>query len=237
MPAPRVLAALAALAVLVSGVLASVATLVERDGIEADLTTRSREALARYRVPADVVDFSGRDATVSARSPRSALLAKAVVESVDGVRSVDVVTTGSHDGPPGAHLGALVDPGTDDAAAKARLQWSLDRVLADTPITFLPDSARLTSDGEAAVAKVAESLVEAPTDWRFEVGGHVARVPGADPESAEELSYERAEAVTEELVNLGISPEQVEAVGYGDTRPLSEHGTSPTDRRVEISVR
>lgn len=236
MPAPRVLAALAALAVLVSGALALVATLVERDGIETELTTRSREALARYRVPADVVDFSGRDATVSARSPRSALLAKAVVESVDGVRSVDVVTTGSHGGPPGAHLGALVDPGTDDAA-KARLQRSLDRVLADTPITFLPDSARLTSEGESAVVKVAESLVEAPTDWRFEVGGHVARVPGADPESAEELSYERAEAVTEELVNQGISPGQVEAVGHGDTRPLSEHGTSPTDRRVEISVR
>ena len=63
MRAPRVLAALAALAaVLISGVLALVATLVERDDIEADLAVRSQEALARYRVPADVVDVAGRDA-------------------------------------------------------------------------------------------------------------------------------------------------------------------------------
>ncbi|CAM2784724.1 OmpA family protein [Saccharomonospora xinjiangensis] len=235
MPAPRLLAAFAALAVLVTGVLALVATVVERGGIEADLTARSREALSRSGLPAEAVSFSGRDATVQARSPHEALLAESVVEDVDGVRSVDVVISGGHGGPPTPQRGAApADPG---ASAKARLQRSLDEVLADNPITFRPYSSDLTSGGEDAVARVAETLSGAPTDWRFEVAGHTARVSGADPESAEELSYARAEAVAEELVDLGVPPDQVKPVGYGDTRPLSRHGTSAIDRRVEISVR
>ncbi|EIF00696.1 OmpA family protein [Saccharomonospora glauca] len=234
MRAPRVLAALAALAaVLISGVLALVATLVERDDIEADLAVRSQEALARYRVPADVVDVAGRDATVLADSPRSALLAKAVVENVDGVRSAAIVI-GSRESAGTGRVDTAVDP---DAPAKARLQRSLDRQLTANPITFLPNSARLTSDGEKAVRRVAESLTEAPTDWRFEVGGHAARVSGADSRSAEELSRARAETVAEELVSLGVSPDQVKAIGYGDARPLSKHGTAASDRRVEIRVR
>ncbi|TMZ46172.1 OmpA family protein, partial [Klebsiella pneumoniae] len=64
MSAPRRFAVLAVLAVVVSGVLALLAVLVERDDIESDLTTRARDALEQAHLPTDVVTFSGRDATV-----------------------------------------------------------------------------------------------------------------------------------------------------------------------------
>ena len=233
MPAKRVLAVLAASAVLLSGVLALLATLVEADGIEADLAERSRQALAEAGLPTDVVSFSGRDADVRARTPREALLASAVVATVDGVRSVDVseVATAS---PAQAERGLVAEA---HRAATALLQRAVDDVLAEHPITFRPDSAALTRAGEDAVAEVAAVLADAPSDRRFEVGGHVARVLGSDREGAEELSHARAAAVAEELVNHGIPPQQVTSVGYGDTRPLSRLGTSAIDRRVEITVR
>ncbi|WP_298179731.1 OmpA family protein [Saccharomonospora sp.] len=223
MSAPRRFAVLAVLAVVVSGVLALLAVLVERDDIESDLTTRARDALEQAHLPTDVVTFSGRDATVRTDSLQDALFAKAMLEGVEGVRSVEI-----------AEPASARDP---DASRKVGLQREIDRALAETPITFAADSANLDADGRKAVENVAELLETAPTDWRFEIAGHVARVSGAEPESARELSHERAEAVAEELVDSGVSPGQVDPVGYGATRPLSDSGTSSIDRRVEITVR
>ncbi len=234
MPPARRYAVLTALAVLVTGALAFAATSVERAGIEADLTTRARDALSASNLPGEV-SFTGRDATVRTGTPREALLARAVVRGLDGVRSVTVVSApGRAEGGPDGTPDAVTDP---DTVAKARLQRAVDDVLADDPIEFRPYSADPSPDGLDTVSAVAALLADAPSDWRFEVGGHVARVPGAEPESAGELSEARAEVVAEELVDLGVSPEQVNPVGYGDTRPLSDRGTSAADRRVEITVR
>ncbi|WP_277671381.1 OmpA family protein [Saccharomonospora viridis] len=223
MSASRRFTVFAVAAVLVSGALALTAALVERADIESELTARAQEALAQSRLPTDVVTFSGRDATVRADSRREALLAKAVIDEVDGVRSVEIAAPKSASEP--------------HAERKAGLQRGIDEALADTPITFAADSANLDAAGRQAVKNVADLLTEAPTDWRFEIAGHVARVPGAEPESARKLSYERAEAVAEELVKSGLPPDRVEPVGYGATRPLSDSGTSSIDRRVEITVR
>src|SRR5690606_18408148 len=89
MSASRRFTVFAVAAVLVSGALALTAALVERADIESELTARAQEALAQSRLPTDVVTFSGRDATVRADSRREALLAKAVIDEVDGVRSVE----------------------------------------------------------------------------------------------------------------------------------------------------
>jgi outer membrane protein OmpA-like peptidoglycan-associated protein len=233
MPATRVLAALAATAVVLTGLLALVATVVVRDDVETELAERARQALSQAELPTDVVSFSGRDASIRARSPREAVLASAVVAEVDGVRSVDIAAFTS--GPrTGSDSDALASP---DAAAKARLQRSLDRVLAEHPITFRPDSATPTRAGRQAVAEVASVLSDAPSDWRFEVQGHVARVSDTDRKGAMELSRARAETVADELVDAGLPRRRLTTVGHGDTRPLSTLGTSAIDRRVEIHVR
>ena len=165
MSASRRFTVFAVAAVLVSGALALTAALVERADIESELTARAQEALAQSRLPTDVVTFSGRDATVRADSRREALLAKAVIDEVDGVRSVEIAAPKS-----------ASEPHTE---RKAGLQRGIDEALADTPITFAADSANLDAAGRQAVKNVADLLTEAPTDWRFEIAGHVARVPGA----------------------------------------------------------
>lgn len=235
---PRRLALFAALAFVVSGVLALVATFVERGGIEADLASRTREALARSGLAAEKITFSGRDALVRAGSPQDVPDAATVVENVDGVRSATV--TGSAEQAPGPpsepdrRPEAATDP---DAAAKARFQRDLDEALADNPIRFGAYSTKLDAEDRDTVEEVADLVAETPTDWRFEVGGHTLRVPDDDPESAEELSYERAVAVVEELADQGVSPDRLQPAGYGHTRPVSDSGMTPIDRRVEVTVR
>ncbi|MGA6165509.1 OmpA family protein [Amycolatopsis magusensis] len=115
------------------------------------------------------------------------------------------------------------------AAAGGELQAEIDGVLAAHPITFTPDTAELTPEGENTVGQIRDLLAKAPAPATFEVGGHVAKTPG-DEESGLELSRQRAEAVAA-LLGLG---DRISAKGYGDTRPKAGGGD---DRRVEITVK
>lgn len=125
------------------------------------------------------------------------------------------------------------DTRRDDA--RDRLQQRLDEVLARAPITFDPNSDVLTPQAERSVAAAAAFIDAARGDLRVEVAGHAAKVPGADPASAKELSNRRARAVADYLVGEGIAKERVWPIGYGDTRPAG--GDPNLDRRVEITVR
>ncbi|PXY37160.1 hypothetical protein DI005_36915 [Prauserella sp. PE36] len=213
------------LALLVTGALAFLATRFEADGIESDLLARSRSALADAGLPGASVSFEGRDATVSGLSAREAEWAVGVVAGVEGVRAADA-----------AESTPRREPGVPEDA-RQRLQAELDGLLATQPISFQPDTAVLTPEGESAMTAVLELLGTTPTDIRFEVGGHVARLPGGDPAGARALSQERADAVAQRLIASGIANTRVTAIGYGDTRPLSPSGDTGADRRVEITVR
>lgn len=73
-------------------------------------------------------------------------------------------------------------------------------------------------------------LVEGNTD---NVPIHTARFP-----SNQVLSEARADAVREALVGLGVSPERIVAVGYGDRRPVASNATiegRELNRRVDVS--
>ncbi|MBK1785316.1 OmpA family protein [Prauserella cavernicola] len=215
---------LAPLALLVTGVLAFVVTRFETDGIESDLLARSQSALSAVGLSPEAVAFDGRDATVSGVPADEAVWAAEVVGGVEGVRDVVTATpAGQRDAGP--------------ADARRQLQEELDALLAQQPVSFQPDSAVLTPEGESSVAAVTALLARTPTDVAFEVRGHVARVPGGDPAGARELSQQRADAVAQRLVGAGIASDRVSAVGFGDTRPLTETGDTSADRRVEISVR
>ncbi|MFF5989859.1 OmpA family protein [Prauserella flavalba] len=213
------------LALLVTGVLAFLATRFEADGIESDLLARSRSALAHAGLSAASVSFDGRDGTVSGVSGREAEWAVGVVAGVEGVRTAEAAepTTKRKPGVP--------------QDVRQRLQAELDGLLATQPISFQPDTAVLTPEGESAMTAVLDLLGTTPTDVRFDVGGHVARLPGGDPAGARALSQARADAVAQRLIASGIANTRVTAIGYGDTRPLSPSGDTSADRRVEITVR
>ena len=118
--------------------------------------------------------------------------------------------------------------GTTDRAA---LRAQLDQILAATPITFTAETATLTSSGAEAVDKVAVLLAPA-ADVGVKLIGHVAPTPG-NPSNAQQLSEQRAEAVSTALISEGVAADRIQTEGAGDTAPK---GDAAASRRVEIQL-
>jgi outer membrane protein OmpA-like peptidoglycan-associated protein len=226
------------IAVLVTAVLAGLVTWLGAPGIEQDLTAKTQEALTAAGVPGGTVHFTGRDATLSGFPPDKALRALEVVQSVNGVRTAEISgdvapVTGvpapaqqppSTSPPPSTSVPSSAPP-TDQAG----LQAELDRMLAENPITFQPDSARLTAEGERAAEDVAKAIARAPEGLRFLVKGYVGQGPGGE-RAALRLSRDRARAVANVLVTHGVRAGRIVAEGRGDAQPAT------ADRRIEITV-
>ena len=54
------------------------------------------------------------------------------------------------------------------------------------------------------------------------------------------LSQNRAQAVVDALIKLGVEPSRLEAKGYGDTKPLLPNTTEANkarNRRVQLIIR
>lgn len=98
------------------------------------------------------------------------------------------------------------------------------------------DQAKMTQQGERQL----EALLDAIRDeelisYRFCMSGHACDI-GTD-EYNQKLSEERAHAACNWLVKNGISSERLEAIGYGEERPLDSRKTEEArklNRRVEI---
>ncbi|MFE0023697.1 OmpA family protein [Amycolatopsis sp. NPDC059021] len=244
MPGARSWIRLIPIALLVTALLAGIVTWLRSGAIESDLTARSQTALAAAGLPSGTVSFSGRDATLSGFPPEQATRALDVVQAVDGVGAAGISgdvrpagpPPGSASPPPPEASPSQEPPSTPPSSAapptgKAGLQAEIDRVLATTPITFTPDSARLTAQGTQAVREVAKVLAKAPDGFQFRVGGHAARGPGGE-RAALRLSQDRARTVAKLLQANGVPQERVTAQGYGDTLPAA----GGNDRRAEITV-
>jgi outer membrane protein OmpA-like peptidoglycan-associated protein len=233
------------IAVLVTAVLAGVVTWAQAGNIERDLAAGTQAALAEAGLAKGTVTFDGRDATLSGFAPDQALRALEVVQNVDGVRAAQLqgdVTpvTPSPSTPPttSAPPPTSSPPPTTSATApppptdKAGVQAEIDRMLAEAPITFVPDTARLTPEGEQAARTVAIALAKSPDTFRYRVTGHVGRGPGGES-AALKLSRDRARAVARILTTNGLTAKRVTYRGLGDTRPATG---GEEDRRVEITV-
>ncbi|MGW5724340.1 OmpA family protein [Amycolatopsis sp. NPDC003865] len=228
------------LAVLVTALLAGVVTWAQAGKIQRDLAADAQAALAQAGLQKGSVTFDGRDAILSGFPPDQALKALEVVQNVDGVRAAQVQGDVAPSAPPptSAPAPTTTEPPTTSATApppptdKAGVQAEIDRMLAEAPITFEPDSARLTPEGEQAAVAVAVALAKSPDTFRYRVTGHAARGSGS-ASGALKLSRDRARAVTRILTTNGLTTKRVTYRGLGDTRPA---GGGEEDRRVEITV-
>ena len=93
------------------------------------------------------------------------------------------------------------------------------------------DSSTLKPGAYSELKRISEVLNKYP-QTTIEVGGHT------DTRGSEEynqvLSEKRAEAVKRELIQNGLSPQRIRAVGYGESRTISsDHAMN---RRVEIII-
>ncbi|MFN2371985.1 MAG: OmpA family protein [Candidatus Krumholzibacteriia bacterium] len=101
-------------------------------------------------------------------------------------------------------------------------------------ITFESGSARLAALSLPRIDALAAALAASP-GAQIEVRGHTDAV--GDGAANLDLSQRRASAVRDALVQRGIAPGRVTAVGYGEDFPMANNATSEgraRNRRVEL---
>ncbi|HKE94006.1 MAG TPA: OmpA family protein, partial [Povalibacter sp.] len=101
---------------------------------------------------------------------------------------------------------------------------------------FETNSANLMESSRPVLEAVAADLKAHPR-LKVELEGHTDSVGAAAYNL--NLSQRRADAVREFLIAQGVSPSQLTAMGYGETRPIATNDTPggrAGNRRVVMSV-
>ncbi len=117
----------------------------------------------------------------------------------------------------------------------ASCEAELERLLAATQIMFPPGSDALTIGSDALLDLTARAAIDCPGQLRVE--GHTDNTGSL--EFNDELSERRAEAVRAALIQRGVPPDRVIAVGFGSRRPAADNLTADgraRNRRIEIRI-
>lgn len=108
---------------------------------------------------------------------------------------------------------------------------------ARNAILFQSGAAVITAASEAALDELAQDLAVC-ADAVVHVEGHTDSDGDAALNLA--LSVARAEAVVAALIERGVAPARLFAVGYGETAPIADNGTAEgkrLNRRIVVVVR
>ena len=102
-------------------------------------------------------------------------------------------------------------------------------------VSFEYASARLSTTAQANLREFAKGIKDPDLDGaKFVIEGHT---DGIGSESYNQrLSEDRAQAVTQYLVNLGVSRDRLTTVAYGESRPKVADINDPANRRVESKL-
>jgi SH3 domain-containing YSC84-like protein 1 len=101
-------------------------------------------------------------------------------------------------------------------------------------VHFATGKAEITPDSDAELSAVAQTLKDNP-DWKVRVEGFTDIVGNADANL--KLSQERADAVMNRLVSLGVDAGRLSAEGFGAARPVASNSTAAgrqKNRRVQL---
>ncbi|WP_417581130.1 OmpA family protein [Pelagibacterium sp.] len=123
----------------------------------------------------------------------------------------------------------------NDEAAVAQCREQMAGLMLGNPISFASGSTLPTASSEGVIANIAAVLDVCPSQPVY-VEGHT----DADgrTETNLVLSLNRAEAVVDRLVELGVDPQRLFAVGYGSSLPVASNETSSgkaENRRIVFS--
>ena len=103
-------------------------------------------------------------------------------------------------------------------------------------LEFETGSAKLKASSQERLKQIAAVLKAYPA-VTIKVGGYTDNV--GDPQTNLRISGERAKATLQELVNMGISANRMDAEGYGEQHPVADNATDQgrqKNRRVDIRV-
>lgn len=124
----------------------------------------------------------------------------------------------------------------------AKLEVDADRmrIVFLEPVLFAPGSAALKEASLPHLAQLSPVLSAMPNPIQIE--GHTDDRPlGRTVKFASnwELSAARAFTILRAFERLGIPPERLSAIGYGEYRPLASNDTGEgraTNRRIEVNL-
>jgi outer membrane protein OmpA-like peptidoglycan-associated protein len=126
------------------------------------------------------------------------------------------------------------DDGCPDAGL---IVFENDRIVLDERVVFDSERARVKNEARPLLQAIVKLEQQHPEWLELRVEGH-ADTRG-DTEFNQQLSERRAKNVMEELIKLGIPADQIEAVGYGSSRPRDKRDDDEgnrRNRRVEFVV-
>ncbi|WP_225410452.1 OmpA family protein [Stigmatella hybrida] len=113
-----------------------------------------------------------------------------------------------------------------------------DRIEIKKQINFGTGSAKIIGAQSQAILKdVATVLKDMPILKKVRIEGHTDSL-GADTSNLR-LSQKRADAVMAQLIKLGVDPGRLDAVGYGETKPIASNATKAgraENRRTEFNI-
>ena len=129
---------------------------------------------------------------------------------------------------------ALVDTG------KLQVDFRNGQMVLKLPsgVLFASGKAKLSNEGETALAEVLEILKEFQ-DRRFLIAGHTdnLRVRSRRFKNNWYLSTARAVSILEFMIGAGFDPKNLAAAGYGEFDPVAPNDTDENrqlNRRIEI---
>jgi OmpA-OmpF porin, OOP family len=146
------------------------------------------------------------------------------------------------DGVPDDRDDCPMDPGPADNKGCPR-KYSLvavtkDRIEIKKQIKFATGSAKIVgAESEKILDEVALALKDNAQIKKVRVEGHTDSV-GDDSRNLK-LSQNRANSVMSALIKRGIDPTRMEAVGFGETKPIASNSTSAgkaENRRTEFNI-
>lgn len=123
-----------------------------------------------------------------------------------------------------------------DAGRESACQAEFNKVVGENPIDFQPSRWTLTSRGKEALDEIGV-VARACSGLKLEIQGHTDN-QGRRKNNVS-LSRKRADAVKKYLVDLGLSPDLMTAVGFGPDRPAASNRTNAgraRNRRIEFRV-
>jgi outer membrane protein OmpA-like peptidoglycan-associated protein len=104
-------------------------------------------------------------------------------------------------------------------------------------INFETGSANIADESLNVMDKEAEAIKAMPAGTKIEIGGHTDNT--GDPNFNITLSQDRANAVKDQLVKLGVNADMLTAKGYGSTKAIADNSTPEgklKNRRIEFVV-
>ncbi|WP_420337474.1 OmpA family protein [Roseibium sp.] len=102
-------------------------------------------------------------------------------------------------------------------------------------VSFEYASARLSPTAKANLREFAKGISDPDLESAaFVIEGHTDGIGSASYN--QRLSEDRASAVTEFLVSVGVARDRLKTVGYGKTRPKVADINDPANRRVESKL-